>query len=327
MFPKLFVWGQYAAVGSIDQQAARDEFAVAGDATNFGRAASEFAWGGGRLADAWPTARGVDAYRTMRPSNVETLLIGGALDGSTPPQIATRELLPYLPNGRQVILPGIGHTGDFWNLQPEANTRLITTYFDSGRVDDSLYEAGTVDFSPSLGLSAIAKILVGSMLALAAVAVLTLLLMARRVRRRGRFGRRASATLRTLAPAVLGLGGWLLGVLVVVTTMPGVPLDDPLLAVLSIGLPVGLGVHYASVDRGRPARARTAGLVAATAGALVGTWLGFDAATDVAALATAIVGAAAGSNLFVLALDIARDRAARDVEPAAPRVVSTPAEA
>jgi pimeloyl-ACP methyl ester carboxylesterase len=325
MFPKMFVWGQYAAVGSIDQQAAREEFAVDGDATNFGRAASAFAWGGGRLADAWPTARGVDAYRTMRTSNVETLLVGGSLDGSTPPQVATRELLPYLPNGRQVILHGIGHTGDLWNLQPEANTRLITTYFDSGRVDDSLYEAGTVDFTPSVGLGGIAKILVGSMLGLAALAVVTLLLMARRVRRRGRFGQKASAVLRTLAPVVLGAGGWFLGVLVVVTTMPGVPLDDPLFAVLSVGLPIGLGVHYASVDRSRPARARTAGLVAATTGALVGAGLGFNAAADLAALLTAIVGAAVGANLGVLALDVYRDRAARDGAATAPIVVSTPA--
>ena len=73
--------------------------------------------------------------------------------------------------------------------------------------------------------------------------------MARRVHRRGRFGRKASATLRSLYPIVLGLGGWFLGVLIVLTTMPGVPLDDALLAALSVGVPIGLGIYFAWVNR------------------------------------------------------------------------------
>ena len=39
---------------------------------------------------------------------METLLISGALDSATPPQVATKELLPYLPNGHQVVLPAFG---------------------------------------------------------------------------------------------------------------------------------------------------------------------------------------------------------------------------
>ena len=58
----------------------------------------------------------------MQDSNVETLLIGGALDFATPPQDATRELLPHLPNGHQVVLPDFGHTDDFWSYQPAPAT-------------------------------------------------------------------------------------------------------------------------------------------------------------------------------------------------------------
>src|SRR4029078_12599491 len=89
------------------------------------------------------------------------------------------------------------------------------------------------DFTPSVTHGTIAKILVLSMLGMAAAALLTLLLMARRVRRRGGFGRKASAALRALSPVVLGLGGWFVGVLIVLVAMPSVPLDDPLLALLS----------------------------------------------------------------------------------------------
>ena len=83
--------------------------------------------------------------------------------------------------------------------------------------------------------------------------------MARRVRSAARFGRKTSAVLRSLYPIVLGLGGWFLGVLIVLTAMPDVPLDDELLAVLSIGVPIGLGIYLAWVDRDRPARTRLPG--------------------------------------------------------------------
>ena len=64
----------------------------------------------------------------------------------------------------------------------------------------------------------------------------------------------------------------------------------------------------------------TVGLAAAVGGALVGAWLGFHATDRLLALITAIVGAAAGANLAVLALDIAWDRSARDrvAEPTRP---------
>ena len=201
------------------------------------------------MADAWPAAPDEGEYSRVRTSNVETLVIGGELDFSTPPQVATKELLPYLPNGHEVVLPGFGHTPSFLAEQPEASSRLINTFFDSGRVDDSLYKPQKVDFTPEVTHTALAKVFAGTMVGLALLAVLSLLWMARRVRKRGHFGRKASATLRSLYPIVLGLGGWFLGALIVMTTMPGVPLDNELLAVLSVGVPVGLGIYFAWVHR------------------------------------------------------------------------------
>ena len=325
-FPKSVVWGEYAAFGSVDAQAARDHFSPGrqGDSI-LDDAGSALVWGDGRLAEAWPAAPDKGKYSRVRTSEVETLLIGGALDFATPPQVATKELLPYLPDGDQVVLDGFGHSFDFWTYQPEAGSRLVNTYFDSGRVNESLYKRQTVDFTPEVTQTALAKGLAGTMVGLAILTVLSLLGMARRVHKRGRFGRKVSATLRSLYPIVLGLGGWFLGVLIVITTMPGVPLDDELLAVLSIGIPIGLGIYYAWVDRDWSARSRTAGIVAATTGALIGTLLGFNATSDLLALITAIVGAAAGANLIVLVLDIAREQAARDLAPATPRRATGPA--
>ena len=248
----------------------------------------------------------------MRTSNAETLLIGGALDFATPPQVATNELLPYLPNGHQVVLAGLGHTTSFWTYQPEAGSRLINTFFDRGQVDDSLYKAQSVDFTPEVTQTALAKGIAGTMVGLALLAVLSLLWMPRRVHKRARFGRKASATLRSLYVIVLGLGGWFLGALIVITTMPGVPLDDELLAALSVGLPIGLGIHFAWVNRDWSAGNKGVGLAAAAGGALVGAWLGFNATEGLFALITTIAGAAVGGNLILLALDIAWDRQVRD---------------
>ena len=271
-----------------------------------------YTWAGGRLADAWPAAPGERDYSRVRTSDVETLLIGGALDFSTPPQVATKELLPHLPNGHEVVLPGFGHTASFFAVQPEAGTRLVNTFLDSGRVDESLYRPQRVDFTPGLTLSTAAKLMVGAMIGLALLAVLSLLLMARRVHTRGRFGRRASATLRALCPLLLGLGGWFLGALIVLTAMPGVPLDNTLLAVLAVGVPVGLGVSLAWVHRDWSAATRRTGFAAAMTASLAGAWAGFVASAGPPALIAAIVGAAAGVNLALVLLDIAWDRQARD---------------
>jgi hypothetical protein len=172
-------------------------------------------------------------------------------------------------NGHQVVLPGFGPTGDFWNLQPAAGSRLVNAFFDSGKVDDSLYTRRDVDFTPTTTLGAMAKIMLGVMVGFAALADLSLAWLARRVRKRGGVGRRASALLRSLYPFVLGLGGWFLGALFVLTIAPTVPLDA-LLAVLSIGTPIGLGIYWAWVRRALAPRARTAGFAAALVGAFVG---------------------------------------------------------
>jgi pimeloyl-ACP methyl ester carboxylesterase len=318
-FPTAFVWGEYAAAARADAQAASDYFSSGGQKrrSNLGYAATAFGWGGGRLTDGWPAVPDEGDFSRVRTSAVETLLIGGTLDFATPPQWATRDLLPHLPNGQQVVLDGFGHSFDFWTYQPEASSRLINTFFDSGEVDDSLYKPASVDFTPEVTQTALAKGIAGSMVGLAALTVLSLLWMPRRVHKRGRFGRKASATLRSLFPIVLGLGGWFLGVLIVITTAPGVPLDNELLAVLPVAVSIGLGIYWAWVHRDWSATTKTAGFVAAMGGAILGAWLGFHATAGLLALITTIVGATVGANLPLIVLGMTRARSVRDRFPAA----------
>jgi hypothetical protein len=133
-----------------------------------------------------------------------------------------------------------------------------------------------------------------------------------RLRRRGHFGRRAGVALRSLYAVVLGLGGWFLGALIVLITMPDVPLDHELLAVVSVGVPVGLGIYWAWVHRDWSAQGKRVGLAAAAAGALAGALLGFNAASGLLALVTAIAGAVAAANLALILLDMSRARSAGD---------------
>jgi hypothetical protein len=302
-----------AAVGTADARAAERFFASTDRNTDtiLGSPGTDFIWAGGRLADAWPTQTDDAQYDTVRNSEVETLLISGELDFATPPQAATKELLSHLPNGHQLLLPELGHSTSFWAEQPEASTRLIDTFLDSGRVDDSLYQPMRVDFTPEATLPALAKGMAGTMIGLALLTVVSLLAMTRRVRSRGGFGPKASAVLRSLYPVVLGLGGWFAGALIVLATMPGVPVDDELLAAVTVGLSVGLGVYLAWSSSNRPATIRTIGFAAAMGGALIGAWLGFHAAEGLVALLTAIVGSIAGANLLLLVLDISEDREPR----------------
>jgi pimeloyl-ACP methyl ester carboxylesterase len=316
--PRSFVWGEYAGAGMLDAQAARDYFSSgAQQRDSIAYAGSAFAWGEGGLADAWPAAQDEQLYSRVRTSGVQTLLISGELDAATPPQAAAAELLPYLPNGEQVVLPGFGHVQSFFAEQPEAGSRLINTYFATGRVDRSLYQPQTVDFTPPMTAPTTAKKIAGLMFGLSLLAIACVLCMMLWVRRRGRFGRTASMAVRSLGSLMVGAGGWLLGLLAALTAMPGVSLDSPVLAVASTSLAVSLVVYLAWVDRDWSASTKAAGFASAAAGAVLGAWLGLNATGGIAAFATMILGATVGANLLLIALDIARDHRARDRLPLA----------
>ncbi len=252
-FPQGQVWGDVAAVARIDAAHGRQVFATGADRGSLiGSPGNELLWAGGRLLDAWPANPDEKEYNSVRNSNVPTLLVGGQLDFAAPPQTATRELLPHLPNGHQVVLPNLGHADDFWAYEPDASTRLIDTYLDSGRVDTSLYTTNQVDFTPTPTHGTIAEIVVSVFLGFAGLVVLSLLWFARRLRRGATFGRKASFAVRSLLPLLLGFGGWCLGVLIALVALPTVPITDETLAVVSIAPPVALAVYTGWVRSAAP---------------------------------------------------------------------------
>jgi hypothetical protein len=305
-FPASFVWGESASAGMIDAGPVDRYYAAGGDPGSIlGNAGADLLWAGGGLTKAWPISPGNREYQTVRPTGVETLLISGSVDFTTPAEPATDELLPALSNGRQVILAELGHGTDFWRYQPEANRRLLTAFFDRGQVDTSRYDTHQVDFEVgALSMSTVAKFLVGLLAGVALIAVALLGAMAYRVRRRGGFGPRAGVWLRVLTPVFLGLGGWFAAVLIVSSLWPAAFFGDVLVTVPPMGAAIGLGTYLAWVRRDRPPWIRHRGLAAALAGSLAGAWFGFSAAEGLAGAMTTIVGAAVIANLALLVMDV-----------------------
>jgi hypothetical protein len=129
--------------------------------------------------------------------------------------------------------------------------------------------------------------------------------------------------LRSVYPLLLGLGGWCVGALIVLTTMPGVRIDNELLVIVSVGVPIGLGIYWAWVHLDWSVRSRRVGLAAAAAGALGGAWLGHHATDSLLGLLTAIAGALVGANVMLIFLDMSRARSARN-KPAATATAIAP---
>jgi hypothetical protein len=309
--PQSFTWGEFASIGMADAQPVKRYFSSgANRGSIIGDPLGEFLWGDGGMAHAWPANPGENQYTSVQDSSVPTLLIGGTLDFETPAQNATEELLPHLSNGHQVILSGLGHVDDFDAYEPSASTQLLTTFYATGQVDTSRYTPNVVSFATPQSQTAIAKDLVATMIGFALLAVIWLVVLAIRIRRRGGTGRKTGAWIRSAGPIVLGLGGWFLGALVVLRFWPSRPLDDQLLAVVSLAVPIWLGVYAGWVCTDTPKAMRAKGIGVAGVGAVVGAALGVHVISGLAALITAIIGAAVVSNLSLLVLDIWTERAA-----------------
>jgi pimeloyl-ACP methyl ester carboxylesterase len=305
VFPTSHVWGDVPAVGQIDAAAAAAYYAKgAGRDSVLGDPGTDHLWGGGQLMNAWPHSAEVDQYSQLRPTDVDTLLINGDVDLATPAENATKELLPSLKNGHQVVLPNLGHTADTWNYEVPASNRLINTFFDTGRVDQSGYTSRVMDFHAKPSQTVLAKIVLASLAGLAAISIVTLLCLPLRLRRRASVGTKTGFVTRVLLAPLVGLGGWALGLLAVLTVWPSVsPAYEPML-VLSIGAPVALAVYFAWVHRTWSGSIRNAGLCAVVGGAAVGAWLGLHTLTGLFGVVTAVLGAVLGANLAVLVRDM-----------------------
>lgn len=189
--PNALVWGDlFIKGGSADMDVNRDYAAdLRAPDSIIGSPLSYLIWA--PLSQAWDDGELLPAeLRQTQPTDVSTLLLSGSVDFSTPTEYARDELLPSLKNGKQIIISEAGHVGDVWSVQPEATLRALTTFYDTGDADDSLYQYAPMDFNVKLGFPLLAKILLGTGVLLA----MGLIAGARRIVKRNS-GTRAANTM------------------------------------------------------------------------------------------------------------------------------------
>ncbi|TKJ47252.1 hypothetical protein CEE34_04685 [Candidatus Aerophobetes bacterium Ae_b3a] len=157
MIPSSSNWGERASKAvSADYDPKRDYEAEMDPAGSIiGSPVSKQDWGSFQKG-GWPIKPIAEEYRKLQYSDVETLLINGSIDFATPAESA-KELLPYLPNGKLVILAEMGHVSDVENIQPEAFQHLVERFYLEGIVDDSKFTYQPMNFTPSQTFQDIAK--------------------------------------------------------------------------------------------------------------------------------------------------------------------------
>jgi len=158
LVPGMFTWGDLfnkGASADFDRNINFKEL-LKPEKTKIGAPLSLLIWGGG---EKWPVITIEEEYKKVQYSLIETLMIGGNLDISTPPNYAAKELLPNMPNAKQIILKNMSHADDLMYLQKDAFDSLISTYFDTGKVDYTLFSNDTIEFKTPVSFNGIAKVL------------------------------------------------------------------------------------------------------------------------------------------------------------------------
>jgi len=161
LLPKVFIWGDLLTKGgNIDFDPERDYNDLRAPGSILGSPMSLLIWQ--PASHGWPIYPVAEEFRRVQPSDVETLLINGSLDFSTPLEFGRAELLPALKNGKLVTLSEMGHVSDFWSINPAAADRLLTGFYAAGQADDSGFSYLPMDFKVGLGFPLLAKILLGT---------------------------------------------------------------------------------------------------------------------------------------------------------------------
>jgi len=175
------IWGDmFSKGGTIDLEKYRGIDSIRLGNSILGAPHSELVWA---MIAGWPLEMIPQDLREFQESDVEMLLVNGTVDFSTPPN-ALDEARPYFHKAQMVLLPEFSHVEDVYKLQPKAFERLITSYYDTGVADDSLYVYQPLSFRPSMSATLIAKLLVAAMVLLPVLLVLGAVLVVRRIRRR-----------------------------------------------------------------------------------------------------------------------------------------------
>lgn len=110
-----------------------------------GSPSRRFWWSSASLG-GWPIRQIPIEFRRLDSTSIETLILNGELDFSSPPDYIV-ELKPYLKNGHIVIIPSMGHM-EVVQKQRDGFERLVDRFYRDGVVDISKYVPHKIDFTP-----------------------------------------------------------------------------------------------------------------------------------------------------------------------------------
>lgn len=181
VMPRMMIWGDALKAVSSDFDSLRNYNAESQPSEDYpmGSPLNKLLWG--PLEYGHLSIKPIpEIYRTHRPTQVETLLLSGNLDFSTPAQYATVELLPFLEKGRQIILSDCGHTADVLNPGVGNAVPLLRAYYENGIYLLPSARYIPMDFTVNWGFPLLAKIV----LALAVLVFCLLIYLLTRVIRR-----------------------------------------------------------------------------------------------------------------------------------------------
>jgi pimeloyl-ACP methyl ester carboxylesterase len=185
MMPSMQVWGDCASKAvSADFDSTRNYNTDMAARKNMplGSPTSKV-WGSFKYGK-WPVKQIPEEYRKEQQSGVETLLLSGNIDFSTPAESATKRLLPYLKNGKQIIFSEYGHVGDVLYVNVEDSRLILKSFYNTGIADISLHTYIPMDFNVKWGFPVIAKAAVGVISFLVIVLVAAIVWFIRRYRKR-----------------------------------------------------------------------------------------------------------------------------------------------
>jgi len=180
-------WGHFLAMGSstLDYYDPRRDYELELMPADgiLGAPGSMFSWA---FTTGWPGNPAPHEYHGVPVSEIETLLVSGTLDFSTPGRFSRDELAPRLANGHQVMLGDFGHTETFWYSQDAARAKLLNRFLDEGVVDESGYAFQPIVFKVARGWDTIARwlgvMVIGVFLVVVALGSLLVRSMRRRLR-------------------------------------------------------------------------------------------------------------------------------------------------
>jgi len=181
MLPSMMTWGELASKAvSADLDTSKIRSFMEYPDSLIGSPLNTIFWGPLLYAQI-PLQPIPKELRILRSSDVETLLLSGSLDFSDPPQYATQELLPYLRNGKQIILSEYGHVGDLLYLRKGSSGRILASYFNTGIPDTSGVAYIPMDFEVKWSLPSITKTLLVTGIIVAAGVTAGLIWIAQKV--------------------------------------------------------------------------------------------------------------------------------------------------